>query len=271
MASRSRYTDSTRSTRCSDGPGVFHCHLALAETWGLRPRPARRVRFTVDGRRPHEDLPLVQALAVLEWGINLVTSLRFHRWLMLHAAVLERGGRAMLLPAAPGGGKTTLAVALAHRGWRLLSDEFGLLRPGATDLIPVPRPMPLKNESIEVIRRFAPGAVLGPQIEGTVKGTIAHVRPPADSVDRMSEAARAAWIVFPRWSAEASPALEPIARANGFMRLSTHAFNYELLGDAAFETLRSLVDRCRCFTLRYSQLEDAVAVIDALADEHAGD
>ena len=60
----------------------------------------------------------------------------------------------MLLPAAPGSGKTTLCAGLSLRGWRLLSDEFGLIRPGTTDLVPVPRPMALKNESIDVIRQF---------------------------------------------------------------------------------------------------------------------
>ena len=53
------------------------------------------MRFIVDGRVPHEDLPAAQALAVFEWGLNLVIALRSHRFLMLHAAVLERGGRAL--------------------------------------------------------------------------------------------------------------------------------------------------------------------------------
>jgi HprK-related kinase A len=252
------------------GDGVLHFHVALEEVWGLRPSPGRRLRFTVDGRRPHADLPVGQALAVLEWGINLVTSARMHCYLMLHAAVLERGGRALLLPAAPGGGKTTLCVALAHRGWRLFSDEFGLLRPGSTDLVPLPRPMPLKNESIAVIRRFVPDAVLGPEIPGTVKGTIAHVRPPADSVALMREAARAAWIVFPRWSRDAAFSLEEVPRADGFMRLATNAFNFDLLGAPAFETVRDLVNGTRCFRLVYSDLEEAVSALSALADDDAG-
>ena len=254
-----------------EGERVFHCHLALEETWGIRPRPGRRVRFTVDGRRPHADLPAEQALAVLEWGVNLVTSLRFHRWLMLHAAVLERNGRALLLPAEPGGGKTTLCAALAHRGWRLLSDEFGLVVPGSTRLVPVPRPMPLKNASIGVVRAFAPDAVLGPEIPGTVKGTVAHVRPPPDSVSRMNEAVPGRWIVFPGWRAGAPLSLTEATRADGFMRLASNAFNYDLLGASAFDTVRSLVEGARCFRLEYSGLEDAVRALTAMADDDAPD
>lgn len=248
-----------------EGERVLHGHVEVRDVLRLLPKPRRVVRFTVDGRAPHEDMPAGQALPVLEWGINLVIALRFHCYLMLHAAVLEREGRALLLPAWPGHGKTTLCAALAHRGWRLFSDEFGLVRPGTRELVPVPRPMPLKNDSIEVIRRFAPDACFGPTIPGTRKGTIAHVRPPPASVARAQETAPAAWIVFPRWEAGAALALEEIPRSEGFMQLATNAFNYEMLGEAGFDTARGLVEATRCYRLVYSDLDEAVAELDALA------
>lgn len=248
---------------------VFSGHVTLERRLAWWTSPRRRVRFSVDGRVPHEDLPADQALAVLEWGINLVVSARFHRFLILHCAVLERNRGAILLPAAPGDGKTTLCVALAHRGWRLFSDEFGLVRPSAAGLLPVPRPMPLKNQSIAVIRDFAPEAFLGPEIPGTRKGTIAHVRPPQESIERAAETAPARWIVFPRWQAGAPLSLRELEPAEAFMRLATNAFNYELLGEAAFLAVRDLVQGARCFRLVYSSLEEAVAQLSRLADEDA--
>lgn len=252
------------------GERVYSGHVALHEVRPLRSRFGRRLRFTVDGRAPHEDMPAGQGLAVLEWGINLVVALRFQCFLMLHAAVVERHGGALLLPAWPGHGKTTLCAALAHRGWRLFSDEFGLLRPGHAQLIPVPRPMPLKNESIEVLRAFAPDAELGPLIPGTRKGTVAHVKPPAASVQSAAITAPAKWIVFPRWVAGAALQLEEIPKAEGFMLLATNAFNYELLGEPAFLAARNLVDHARCFRLVYSDLEAAVAALTRLADGDRG-
>lgn len=250
-------------------PGtVFSCHVALHPVWRLFRRPGRFVRFTVDGRQPHEDHPYEQALAVFEWGLNLVVAMRAHAFLMLHSAVVERGGRALLLPAEPGDGKTTLCAALAGHGWRLLSDEFTLLRPGATDVLPMPRPMPLKNESIDVIRRFLPDAEFGPVIRGTRKGTVAHLRPSTDSVRRQAEPARARWVIFPKWRAGAALRLEPVPAEAGFMRLASNAFNYEVLGEAAFATVRQVIDGARCYTLEYSDLDAAVR---ALADLEAGD
>ncbi len=248
----------------------FSFHVRLVDAPRSLPWRPRRVRFLVDGRAPHEDMPRDQALAVLEWGINLVVALRYHCFLMLHAAVVERNGQALVLPAAPGSGKTTLCAALVHRGWRLLSDEFGLVRPGTIELLPLPRLMPLKNESIEVLRAFAPQAELGPLIRGTRKGDIRHLRPPTESVQRGHETARIRWIVFPRWARGVGLSMLPLMRTEGFMGVASNAFNYEMLGHAGFATVRELVDASECLQLEYSDLGEAVAALTALADQHAG-
>jgi HprK-related kinase A len=242
----------------------FHARLQKRRA---SPRFYRRlVRFSVDGRTPHEDMPVAQALPVLEWGLNLVVALRCHCFLMLHAAVLERNGRALLMPAAPGDGKTTLCAGLAQRGWRTFSDELGLVRPDTVEMIPIPRPMALKNESIEVIREFAPDAHIGPATPNTRKGTVAHLKPTAESIARQAEAAPASMIVFPRWVAGAELSLQEVTKGEGFMRLATNAFNYELLGEAAFRTVRDIVTGARSYRLIYSDLEEATARLGELAD-----
>jgi len=249
---------------------IFSFHARLDERRGLLPRRRRWVRFSVDGRVPHEDMPASQSLAVLEWGLNLVIAMRTHHLLMLHSAVLEKNGRALLLPAEPGFGKTTLCAALAHSGWRLFSDEFGLLRPEDGQLLPAPRPMPLKNESVDVIRQFAPIAEIGETIPETRKGDVAHVAPPADSVRRMHETAAARLILFPRWRAGADCRVARTGRFETFMRLATNAFNYEMLGETAFRAVASLVESAESYRLVYSRLDDAVALIDRLAESGAG-
>ena len=211
-------------------------------------------------------MPAEQALPVLEWGLNLVIALRCHCFLMLHSAVLERNGRGLLLPAAPGDGKSTLCAGLAHRGWRTLSDEFGLIRPGTREMVPIPRPMALKNDSIEIIRAFAPNAHMGPATHGTRKGTVAHLKPTTDSVLRQSETAPASIVIFPRWVAGAEYSLQEVTQGEGFMRLASNAFNYELLGEAAFCTVRDIVGAARCYDLVYSDLEEATARITELAE-----
>lgn len=222
--------------------------------------------FLADGRMPFWPLPAEQAMPALEWGINWCVAMRSNHLLMLHSAVVERNGNAILFPAWSGHGKSTLCTALIHSGWRLLSDEFGLVRPDDGALIPVPRLIPLKNESIEVIRRFRPDAVIGPSFHGTRKGTVAHVRPPAESVRRADETARAHLIVFPRWVAGAPLAIEPVAKGEAFLMVATNAFNYEILGEAAFEVVRRMVRDCGAYALTYSDLDEAISALNALAE-----
>jgi HprK-related kinase A len=247
-----------------DHQRVFSGHLAmlLAPTRS-QPR-VRKVRVLVDGVPPHEDMPEAHALPVLEWALNLVIALRHQAYLMLHSATVERSGAAMLLPASPGHGKTTLCAALVHRGWRLLSDEFGLVRPDTAYAIPVPRLMPLKNDSIDVIRGFAPDAYIGPAIPGTKKGTVAHVRPPRESVDRANHNAPVRAIVFPRWMPGARLAMEPVPKGEAFMQLAMNAFNYEPLGLGAFRTVQGLVEAASCHRLVYSNLDQAEAALTKL-------
>jgi len=249
-----------------DGDGVYSFDVRLQNRRAFPRRYRRLVRFTVDGLRPHEDMPAAQALPVLEWGLNLVIAYRSHCFMMLHCAVLERNGSALLMPAAPGDGKTTLCAALSHRGWRTLSDEFGLIRPDTRELIPVPRPMALKNDSIDVIREFAPDAYIGVATPNTRKGTVAHVKPTTESIAQQSVPAPATMIVFPRWEAGVPMRLQEITQAQGFMLLASNAFNYELLGEAGFRTVRDLVQGARCYNLVYSDLEEATARLAELSD-----
>jgi HprK-related kinase A len=233
-------------------------------------RPFRRlVRLTVDGIQPHDLMPLGHALPVREWGINLVIAVRAQCYLMLHSAVVERNGSATLLPAAPGSGKSTLCAGLSSRGWRTLSDEFGLIRPDTCLMIPVPRPIALKDESIRIIREFAPEAFIGPVAGGTRKGDVAHLKPSTDSIERQSEVVPASRIIFPLWKQDTSFSLRPIQPAEAFMLLATNAFNYDLLGAPAFRTVRDLVATTDCYRLTYSDLDEATERLSRLADENA--
>lgn len=244
-----------------ENPTLHSMHLRMQEVHSWLPERVRKVRLLVDGQIPHEDMPADQSLAVLEWGLNLVIALRSHCYLMLHAAVLEIDGYAMLLPAEPGAGKSTLAAGLALSEWRLLSDEFGLLRPHTNKAIPIPRPIALKNESIEVIREFDGSAVLGPAIPKTRKGTVAHLKPPGDSVRRSDVVAPVRWIAFPKWRPEVPTTITRISKPEAFVRIASNAFNYELVGEPAFHTVSRLASEAQCFELEYSNLGNAVAAL----------
>jgi len=244
-------------------------YLNLTPVGGVRRWLRPQVQVDHDGMRPFQPLPRNQAFSMFEWALNWCVSGRAHRYLIIHAAVVEKNGRAAILPAPPGSGKSTLCAALVSRGWRLLSDELTLIRLDNGQVTPSPRPISLKNGSIDLITRYAPGAVFSRAVADTAKGTIAHMRAPTDSVRRAHETAQPAWIVFPRYMADAAPSLIPVPHARAFLKVAENAFNYSLLGAAGFKTVGGLIGAVDTFDFSYSALDDAISVFDQLAAEAA--
>ena len=250
-------------TEDSDGFADFHVRVALPD--GLRRWVRPQAFLFIDGQAPFTPLPLDQAFPMLEWGLNWCLSAHCHQYLVFHAAVVERSGRALLLPAPPGSGKSTLCAGLVHRGWRLLSDELALIEPTTANLVPLARPVSLKNRSIDVIRAFAPGAVFSPPVHDTTKGTVAHMRAPTDSVRRVRETARVRWIVFPRYEVGAPARLTSLSKARGFMEMVRSGVNYGVHGRSGFELLAGVIDASSCYEFAYGDLEEAVRVFESLA------
>lgn len=241
----------------------FHVAV-LASRWGRRWWRSQ-ARFVLDGEAPFKPLPLDQALPLFEWGLNYAIATYAQTYLIIHAAALERNGRVVILPGKPGAGKSTLAAALCHRGWRLLSDELALIRPADGHIVPLARPVSLKEQSIALIRHFAPAANFSRDMHDTAKGTVALMAAPADSVARVGDTAPPGWIVFPRWQQHASAAMEPFPRAAGLIDIANSALNYSTHGAAGFDLLASLMDQCGCYRFTYDALDDAVAAFDRLA------
>ncbi|MGC2047650.1 MAG: HprK-related kinase A, partial [Gallionella sp.] len=239
-------------------------HVSLALPGNLRRWFKPQVLFLFDGSPPFKPLPLDQAFPMLEWGLNWCVSSQANRYLIIHAAVIAKGGDAAILPAPPGSGKSTLCAALVNRGWRLLSDELALIRVSDGKLVPLPRPVSLKNQSIDIIQNYEPGAVLSRKVNDTIKGTVAHMKPPTDSINRAAETAQAAWVIFPKYQAGASALLETLPRSRAFIRIADSAFNYSLLGVRGFEAMASVIDSSLCYDFTYSNLDNAIETFAAL-------
>lgn len=247
----------------ADNVELADFHVSVNKPNNLRRWWRQQVIFQVDGRPPFEPFPADNALPLLEWGVNWCVATRAHQYLMLHSAVLEKNGKAVIFPAHPGCGKSTLCAALMLRGWRLFSDEFGLI--GANGLVyPLLKPVALKNESIEVIRDFSPDAYLGPLFPNTRKGTVAHLRANDESIGRMDEPALPSHIVFPFFRAGVPLKLESNPKSRSFIKLAHNAFNYEVLGLQGFQLVSDLIRSCQCFKLSYSDLDEVIDNLDAL-------
>jgi HprK-related kinase A len=225
-----------------------------------------QVTFELEGQYPFAPLRGDQGFPMLEWGLNWCMYSMCHQYLTLHAAVLERGGRALILPAPSGSGKSTLCAGLLFHGWRLLSDELTLICPREGNIVPMPRPVSVKNASIDVLSKLIPSIRFESRVEETNKGIVAHFAAPGDAVRRASERALPAWVVLPRYVQGMPATLTPMLRARAFMSLIENAFNYDVFGVEGFRLLGSVIDRSKCFSFQYGHLPEAIALFAKLAD-----
>ncbi len=239
-------------------------HIEINPPRNIRRWYRPQVDFYFDGYRPFKPLPQDQAFALFEWSFNWCIASNCHTYLILHAAVIEKNGRAVIMPAPPGSGKSTLTAGLVSKGWRLFSDELAMLPLDSGNVCALPRPVSLKNESIDIMSEYAPGSILGPIAYDTSKGTVAHMKASTESVERALEPAIPRWVVFPKYQADQKVILEPMNQAQAFMHLAENSFNYQVLRQAAFDKLGEVIDTCQVYQFTYNNLDDALKIFDEL-------
>ncbi len=244
-----------------DGIPDFTVRLFAARPWRRFIRPSVMIGgdFVLPEAAP---LPLAQGLLAAEMGMNLQMALGQRRYLLLHASVVERDGKALLMTGESGAGKSTLAAILGARGWRLMGDEFALVDPATGLVHAFPRLISLKNAAIGVMETALPDARFGPLLAETPKGDIRHLVPDARAIAAMDQPARPALLLFPRFGFEA--ATRPVGPGEVFVRLTQASTNYVAMSERGFDALSGLVATVPSWAVDYPDTDSAIDRVETL-------
>lgn len=224
----------------------------------------KNVEFSWDHQIPFPPLPLNQVHPLFEWGLNWCISTLAGENIVIHAAVLERNGGALVLPGDPGSGKSTLCAELCLSGWRLLSDELTIISPITGYVKPIPRPISLKDASIGIIHSRFPNATMSVPIADTRKGNIAYVRPPKESILQWQNAVPIQTVVFPHFSTAARFQSSNLTKARMLSKLLDNTFNVGILGPSNFSALAGAIVNSNAYEVKYGNLSDVTAWIDKI-------
>ena len=173
-----------------------------------------------------------------------------------------------MMPAMSGSGKSTLAAGLSYRGWQLHSDEFGLFDVETGELVPYPRAVSLKNQSIPVMKNWVREVddnymdYFSDEYHGTPKGTICYMCPPASSIEKMHKRTKPNVVILPVYDATAEPEIRSITKTMAFFRLVMSSANYGDVGKDAFLSLSKIIDNAHVCEIIYPTLEDAVNLVE---------
>lgn len=255
-----------------------HTHLAyidyklhITHTNGFRRFYKPQARFKCDQYEPFKPLNHSQAFAMLEWGMNWTIASYEMEHVVIHSGVLARGDEAVLFPAPPGSGKSTMTAHLAFNGWRLLSDEMALITPLTQSVVPFVRPICLKNQSIALAKQWFQDAAFSSIAKDTHKGDVVHLAAPVHHSSDLIRPAQIKAIVFPKFVANAQLEIVQLNQAQAMHQLADNAFNYSVLGDKGFNTLIGVVERSACFVITYSDVQDVQAFLEQEVLSQAND
>ena len=248
----------------SENSGFIDFHVDIKEVGVFGSLFSNQAQFFLDNFAPFSSLPRQHAPAMIEWGMNWCVSSQINTHLIVHAAVVEKNGLAAILPAPPGSGKSTLTASLIQEGWRLLSDELTLISLDTQQVSPFPRPVSLKNESIDVIKNRYPNVIFGPISSDTTKGNVCHIKPPLLSVKNQDDVCPVGWVIFPQYQAGATTEFVKFNKARALMDVAENSFNYSRLGVSGFNVLKDIINKANCYKFRYSQLDEAIKIFSEL-------
>lgn len=241
-------------------------NIRLIRSKGVRRFIRPQISFYLDDFCPFKPLPLLEAFALLEWGMNWCIGAHAHQYLMIHSAVLSKNDKVVILPGDPGSGKSTLCAAMTAQGWRLLSDELALIDKTDVTVHPVCRPISLKNQSIEIIKTQFPSLQMGNRVHTNTKGDVAHFILPNFSVNNSSAPAEPALIIFPKYSPDIQFEYQELGKTEAFLKTIDNSFNYQYLGEHGFNVMADLIDRVSSYDIQYNNLDNAIDFIDKLMD-----
>ena len=216
----------------------------------------------IDGDRP--DPPLRRSLYSVErlmWTINRGAATESTDLVRVHAAVAERDGLAVVLPASMEAGKTTLVTALVRDGFRYLSDELAAIDPTTGQIVAYPKPLGLDPGSWPLFPELAPVSV------GGVFDRQWLIHPDRIRSGSVASSGRPALVVTPSYQPGATGRPQALTKVDALRAVLDQTMSFEEAPQRNLETLARLVGSVPCFRLEVDDLRQATSAIHRLLDE----
>lgn len=238
----------------SRGYGAFLSESEDADLdYTIVPLQDSSYQITLEGRDADTATDDYELLYLFEKNITIEIQKRRTDLLFLHAGALEYEGRACLLVAPSGNGKSTTTWALVNSGFRYMSDELAPIDPVSMQVHLYPHALNLKAAPPDPFTLPA-GALY-------TTYTI-HVPTEHFPTEIRKEPAPLAAIFFLRYDPDASaPSLSPMSKGEAGARIYSNALNLLAHARYGLDAAIKIATRGACYELITSDLQKTCALI----------
>ena len=235
---------------------------AAATEFATGPQQGWLLTHAVSGKRRLCDSP-EKVVQVTEFQAIVDLVSRHPHVLTLHAALLGRDGRGVLVVGPQQSGKSTLATALWRQGWSLLGDDVAVINAAGVSAEAVPRRVSLRSGSRPLLGEELWQRITStPSFMPTADGCLFH---PAeiDGPPAVRQLRLVAVVFLARRGVQIGPAeWRSINPAEALLSLAPYSNVVRQGGMAeAFERLQPLANHVPAFDLGRGPLEDMMAAI----------
>ncbi|MGH2547688.1 MAG: hypothetical protein ACRDHJ_12525 [Actinomycetota bacterium] len=210
-----------------------------------RPSDSEELQYVRNGDRKRIG-PATDLLNYAIWDLHALVSKRTRDFLLLHAGAVTKEGGAVMLPAPPDSGKSTLTIALLEAGFDYLSDELGAIDPVTGGIYPYPKRIWVTEGSLE----FFPGLADRLQDRGGLSaGLLKRYIRPEDLDAAVGSAGPVRLVVFPTSDHQGAPRLTRMSRAETVHHLAANTFNMPTYGERGLARLSQIAREAQAFRL----------------------
>jgi hypothetical protein len=236
-----------------------HLDTAFVEHWyslTAADAPDGTIDVVRDGELLAEAQQSGDALGWVVWDVNRSAADAGAGHLLFHSGAVEADGTGVLFPGASGSGKSTLTAGLVRAGLGYLTDELAAVHMTSGKLVPYPKPITVKPGSFAVLADIGPDA--GPACGSRpLEGQEWQV-PVGEGTGRaIGTPCSPGFVIVPRHEAGADTTLTPLSDTQAFFGLAVNAVNLAAHGSAGTRVLGRLARECQCFSLIFSDLNEA--------------
>jgi len=198
-------------------------------------------------RLTHQNKSSQKIIYALEWQVLKDALNSYKKDYKFHAAGLSYRNNSYLFVGDSGSGKTSISMVLMKLGWKLLSDEFGILNPGSLKLYPFPRNFIIKPQH-PVDEDFKNRFVNVAYNTGAQKIKIAYI--PLSVFGKVeSRPVKLKSVYFLKYSESSTYCITPLGQTEAFANLIKQLYNPHLFRRNSLDHLLNLLNNISFFQL----------------------